>query len=190
MKKYCNCGKEIYRYSKQCKACYHQRQGLRQQGINNPNYKNGLPKCIVCGQITKGYKQKYCSKKCFGLAERGNKHHNYQNGITDLHIRIRNLLEYKKWFNEIFKRDNYTCQECGNRFCRLEAHHVNISFSQILKDFLNFYNKFSPLEDKEILIRLSINWKPFWELGNGKTLCESCHDKTKGHPHSLKFIRK
>ena len=34
-------------------------------------------------------------------------------------------------------------------------------------------------EDKETLVRLAFTYKPFWDIDNGKTLCEECHNKTK-----------
>ena len=49
-------------------------------------------------------------------------------------------------------RDNYTCQECGKKDCRLEAHHI-------------------------IARRL----KGSDSIGNLITLCDICHDKTEGN---------
>ena len=102
----------------------------------------------------------------------------WKGGITPLHIAIRTSLENKAWIRKVFKRDNYTCQECFVRGVYLEAHHKR-HFHKILKDFLTEYSQFSPIEDKETLVRLSETYKPFWDLDNGKTLCRECHDHTK-----------
>jgi len=108
----------------------------------------------------------------------GSKHWNWQDGITPLYSMIRNSDKEINWRKSIYKRDNYTCQECYKKGCALQAHHIK-PFSQILKEFLNFYNQFSPIDDKETLVRLSESYKDFWDINNGKTLCEDCHNETK-----------
>lgn len=100
---------------------------------------------------------------------------NWKGGITPLTSQIRALEENKNWIKSVFTRDNYTCQDCGQIGYCLEAHHVK-EFHKIFREFLNEYSQFSPFEDKEILIRLAISYKPFWDTGNGKTLCVKCHD--------------
>lgn len=59
--------------------------------------------------------------------------------------------EYKKWREAVFKRDSWTCQECGRHGCYLEAHHI--------KSWARFP------EDR-------------YDVGNGITLCKSCHKLT------------
>jgi 5-methylcytosine-specific restriction endonuclease McrA len=56
--------------------------------------------------------------------------------------------EYKKWRTDVFKRDNYTCQNCYVRGGKLAAHHIQ------------HWAKFPELR---------------YVLSNGLTLCESCH---------------
>lgn len=113
----------------------------------------------------------------FGI--KGEKHWNWKNGVTSLENMIRDLLEYNIWRKSVFKRDNYTCRDCGKTNSYLVADHIKL-FSILIQDFLNIYNQFSPFDDKETLARLAINYDPFWDINNGKTLCEICHKiKTK-----------
>lgn len=101
---------------------------------------------------------------------------NWKGGITPLRELIRNSFQFKQWRIDIFKKDNYTCQECFMCGVYVEAHHIK-PFSIIFNEFLQQYSQFSPIEDKETLLRLATTYKPFWEVDNGKTLCKKCHDK-------------
>jgi 5-methylcytosine-specific restriction endonuclease McrA len=159
-------------------------------------------KCRVCekefylsfSRIKRG-NGKVCSKKCFGLYMRGKRpqmsgenHPNWQGGKTSLYNAIRNSPEDNAWRKRIFERDYYTCQDCGNsRGGNLQAHHL-WSFSNILSEFLRQYSQFSPIEDKETLLRLAMTYHPFWDISNGLTLCENCHNKTM-QPNKTSFIK-
>lgn len=103
----------------------------------------------------------------------------WKGGITGLGVAIYNSMEYREWRNKIFQRDHYTC-ECGNFGEKLQAHHKK-PFYIIFREFLKEYSQFSPIEDKEILIRLATTYKPFWDISNGKTLCKQCHQNTDGY---------
>jgi len=109
--------------------------------------------------------------------------HFWKGGITttnyDLKLLIRNLTEYKDWIQKVFQRDNYTCQECFRRSIELQSHHKK-QFAFIFQEFLQQYSQFSPIEDKETLVRLAATYEPFWDVSNGLTLCMKCHNKTKG----------
>lgn len=104
----------------------------------------------------------------------GDSHYNWKGGITPIHVMIRNLPENRDWQLKCFARDNNSCQKCGSG-CDLEIHHKK-SFSQILLEFLQKYSQFSPIEEKDILIRLALSYEEFWDMNNGETLCEICHD--------------
>lgn len=72
---------------------------------------------------------------------------------------MRHSTEYSEWRNKVFKRDNYTCQICGQTGGDLNAHHK--------KSFKNYPKQ-----------RLNVN--------NGITLCIKCHKKVhKGEIHGL-----
>lgn len=77
--------------------------------------------------------------------------------ILDKEIRLskegRRSKEYKSWRNSVFERDNYTCQLCGARGVKLNAHH---------KNGYAFYPELR------------------YELSNGITLCVPCHKKVHG----------
>lgn len=63
--------------------------------------------------------------------------------------RFFNVHEYREWRKEVYKKDNYTCQCCGdNKGGNLNAHHLD---------------GYDWCEEK----RLDIN--------NGITLCKNCH---------------
>lgn len=144
------------------------------KGNKNPNYKGGLPKCIDCKKELTDRKHKRC-KSCFIKYYKGERTFLWKGGITTLSERIRSIKEYENWRKQIFKKNNYTCQECFHRGGNLEAHHIK-SFSLLFQEFLQQYSQFSPLEDKETLIRLSLTYEPFWDVNNGETLCIRCHD--------------
>ena len=131
--------------------------------------------CLVCSTkfwrkpyaIKKG-DNKFCSKKCYFIWQKGkqkivkNPHNkqgannpNWRGGIQSTHLKIRASEEFKRWRNEVFKRDNWTCRNCGkrsnkNEYLRIEAHHI--------KPFAIFPE-----------LRFVID--------NGKTLCKKCHSK-------------
>jgi transposase len=69
----------------------------------------------------------------------------FKRSIND---RLRHSQYYKNWRTEVFKRDNYTCQECGKKNCYLEAHHIKP------------FSKYPELR---------------FEISNGITVCRNCH---------------
>ena len=104
--------------------------------------------------------------------------HTWKGGITPLEKLIRESLEYKTWRINVYKRDYYTCRECFRKDGNIIAHHIK-SFTNIFQEFLQQYSQFSPIDDKETLVRLSFTYQPFWNVNNGKTLCEKCHKSLK-----------
>lgn len=75
--------------------------------------------------------------------------------------RIRLSRKYLEWRSEVFKRDNYHCQNCDNKGY-IEAHHI-ISFSKLLE----IYN-IKTLEQ-------AMKCDALWDIGNGITYCINCH---------------
>lgn len=60
----------------------------------------------------------------------------------------RRTTDYKMWRKAVFERDNYTCQICGKRGGRLNAHHIE---------------RYRDCVSKRT------------DVSNGITVCESCH---------------
>ena len=82
---------------------------------------------------------------------KGKDHWNWQGGITSESMKIRNSPEYKQWRMEVFLRDRFTCQICGQYGGKLHADHIQP------------FSKFPELR---------------FDLNNGRTLCFECHKQT------------
>lgn len=89
-------------------------------------------------------------RKLLKLALRGSKSPRWNPTLTNEdRLGKRIYSEYIEWRKEIFERDNYTCQKCGdNKGGNLNAHHIE-----------SFNN------NPELRV----------EVSNGVTLCEDCH---------------
>ena len=88
------------------------------------------------------------TKSC-GCFRTGETSANYNPALTDEERIIkRKYPEYNEWRKEVYKRDNYTCQVCGQINGKLNAHHIES------------YNS-----------NLEIRTK----LSNGITICDKCH---------------
>jgi hypothetical protein len=72
-------------------------------------------------------------------------------------------LEYNLWREQIFERDNYTCQFCGTRGGRLNADHIK---PWILYPELRF------------------------DISNGRTLCIKCHTQRHKEEGGIPAIRR
>jgi len=91
------------------------------------------------------------------------KHWNWKGGITPISHLIRECFKYKQWILDVFKRDNFTCQLCGDRKSgNLVAHHMKM-FNLILIE-----NNIKSIED-------ALFCKELWSVKNGITLCKKCH---------------
>jgi 5-methylcytosine-specific restriction endonuclease McrA len=137
------------------------------RGSNSPNYKNGLPKCEKCGKQLSHYKNKYkLCKKCYGLFKRQNP----ECLIKSIYDTIRNSVKYKIWRQMVYVRDNFTCQDCNdNTGGNLRVHHKK-PFIVLLEEAKNYMLLLS-------LYEASMLYVPLWNIDNGVTLCENCHEK-------------
>ena len=160
------------------------------KGKNNWNWQGGEIKAI-CEWCGKSYtigryrknKTRFCSNKCryewiskniTGLGNpmylpimdkrfKGKSNPNWKGGVTSFHSQIRNCFEYRQWRSDVFTRDKYTCQICGDdRGGNLQAHHKTA--------FINILNKYEITTFEEAL-----KCEALWNINNGITLCEECH---------------
>jgi len=91
--------------------------------------------------------------------------YNWKDGSTKLNLRIRSLKKNIEWILKVFKRDNFACQDCGDKKGgNLNAHHIT-SLSKIIKK-----NHLKEIID-------AIKCKELWDINNGITLCKKCHKK-------------
>ncbi len=133
-------------------------------------WNKGLKGCYSKETIEKMSKS-HLNKKCpwiseIGKKRFGNKNPNWKGGLSPLYIFLRNNLKYVGWRKSIFKRDNYTCQNCGQIGGDLNAHHIK-RFSDIIKE-----NGITTYESAS-------NCPELWDINNGQTLCLDCHNITK-----------
>ena len=92
------------------------------------------------------------------LGLRGPAHWNWRGGNRPSRKIEMGRDEYIRWRSAVFVRDDFTCQSCGSRGCVLHAHHILTWSSHPDKRF---------------------------DVGNGMTLCVSCHWRTESFPKKL-----
>jgi len=119
------------------------------QGKNNPMY--GRP-------VTSETKLK------ISKANRGENSGKWKGGISSLTNLIRTNFKYRQWRSDVFTRDNFTCQKCGQWGGRLHAHHIK-SFSSILQ-----IHEITTLGE-------ALECEELWNINNGITLCKKCHKR-------------
>lgn len=108
--------------------------------------------------------RKIISEKTRERTARGENHYNYKHGEAQRKSNDRRKAEYKVWRESVFARDNYTCQKCGdNKGGNLRAHHIK---------------PFSTHPDLR------------FDIGNGVTLCHTCHELEHFKPESIRNQRK
>ena len=107
------------------------------------------------------------TKKKMRQTHLGNNNPAWKGGLTPLYDRIRHLPEYEQWRSDVYERDNWTCQTCNKKSeGDIEAHHIK-PFAQILR-----INHITNIWEAQFC-------KELWNVGNGVTLCEKCHNLTK-----------
>lgn len=92
-----------------------------------------------------------CYKDELSAKKKGEGNYFWKGGINGENDTLRHRREYKDWRTSVYERDDYTCQCCGVRGGRLNAHHIN---------------QFADYPE----LRYDVN--------NGITLCVKCHDST------------
>lgn len=134
----------------------------------NPEYKKRVGKSITKGKTgikVSAQGVENIRKSRIGLLS-GAKHWNWRGGITHIRETIRKMFEYRLWRDDVYKRDDFTCQVCFKRGGDLEADHYPKMFSEILDK-----NSINTREEARLCAEL-------WNINNGRTLCKLCHKKT------------
>ena len=80
----------------------------------------------VCKSEFDRYEHHFCSKECQGKWCKGENNPRYNPNLTDEEREIgRNIEGYDDFIIDVLKRDNYTCQCCGQYGGSLNVHHLN-----------------------------------------------------------------
>jgi hypothetical protein len=95
---------------------------------------------------------------------KGENNPSWKGGITSLHKTIRRSMEYRLWKISVFERDKYTCQKCKTHGGYLEVHHI--------KQFIDIIE-----ENNITTIEQALSCKELFDIDNGITYCEDCHDE-------------
>lgn len=124
--------------------------------------KANAQECVVChNSFFHKVIKKTCSRDCLRIwrtiSQKGEKSHRWQGGKTPKAQAERRLPGYRLWRDNVYKRDDYTCQICLNRGGKLAAHHIK---------------------------RFALHPELALTLGNGITLCWKCHTNIR-HKESL-----
>ena len=133
----------------------------------SPEQIEGIRKRMVGNKYSEGRKLSEWHIQRIIESIKGEKNINWKGGITPLIMRIRNNFKYRQWRSDVFTRDDFTCQKCNHRGSYLEAHHSEITFSDIME--LNDIKTFEQ----------AMACEEFWNINNGITLCRKCHDLVK-----------
>jgi hypothetical protein len=147
----CSCGKISkitvgnFRNGSRCRECGGKKISLKNKGrkdsnetrMKKSNSHKGLKAPFMLGntfgEFNKGRIVSMETKIKKSMSHQGIDNHEDWNGfITPENLKIRNSPEYAQWRTEVFKRDNYTCQDCGQVGGKLNAHHL-MSFAEYPK---------------------------------------------------------
>ena len=147
-------------------------------GSKNPRWKGGEVRlhCTLC--MKEYYKErcsvsrsKFCSHACKAkFHHSGSKQWNWKGGISKERDKLKGSEPYKVWRMKVFQRDRFTCRKCGHRSKASKAHGDKTSdiHAHHIKTIENFP-------------------KLCLKVGNGITLCVSCHRLTYGKEE--KFVK-
>jgi hypothetical protein len=108
------------------------------------------------------------------ITQHGENHWNWKGGTSDIVCMLRGYSQfYKLWKKPILKRDNFTCQHCGQKG-NLNVHHDKITMADIIKIFVPEDRKKLTFEQK-VEIRQSVIDFHTQNNVSGVSLCELCH---------------
>lgn len=140
------------------------KQKMREKTIlrwQNPEYRKYMSTIPIGRKVSeetrkkislahKGKPETLQTRLNISLGRRGNKTNLWKGGVTPINKLLRSSSAFKIWREQIFKRDDYICQECKQKGNYLHPHHI--------KSFVDYPElKF--------------------DIDNGITLCADCHQK-------------
>lgn len=136
------------------------------------NDKKDTRVCQVCENEVTRYKTDFkdmvfCSRECYAeycSRQTGEDANQWKGGLSS-GIKFTNSSEGEQWRRAVFERDDYTCQDCGERGGNLNSHHIKPR------------SEYPELET---------------EVSNGVTLCIDCHanrHEEKGENQVARLIR-
>jgi len=158
-----------------CRVCKLRFKKVDRVQLVCPTCYGAKVQCPVCECHMPKYNKKagvrkYCSSRCLKLANPTSPERFKQGQMkrwagyvrkTHQNTLARRTVEYKQWRAAVFKRDNYTCQDCGDKFYKgcgrqieLHPHHIK---------------PFAAYPDLR------------YDIDNGITLCKDCHLKCHKH---------
>ena len=150
-------------------SCRKMREAAREDGRMPPSFKGKKHSEETKRKISKSEQGKVDSeetkKRRIASARSGEDNYFWKGGITPLRLLIKQNCKYRQWRSEVFTRDDFTCQVCGQRGGAINADHIK-SFSLILDE-----NNIKTVEN-------ALACEELWNINNGRTLCEECHRKT------------
>lgn len=122
-------------------------------GYEKSDYTQEQHRCEFCGAAFKSRpNRKYCSHGCYA--------NDLYEGKQPLKRLFRRREVERGWRQEVFSRDDYTCQDCGEKGGDLEAHHITH-----VADIISEIDSREEISGHEL----------FNKVSNGVTLCVSCH---------------
>lgn len=146
-----NCGSQVIRPhhpQRSYQFCSHRCANR----FNQPLQAQSVVSCKNCGKEVVVWRyqlnphnsnrsaKQFCSNQCAGRFRDA--------GRTSLAFRLRTSKRYAEWRLAVFERDNFTCQECGQRGGKLNADHI---------------------------MRFADYPSLRFDVSNGRTLCVACH---------------
>lgn len=162
------CGEQYSRHPKEKPSAYRRRKycgvpckmkaladfNRGKKAHNNNRQERTCKNCDKVQMVPPAYADRpFCGRDCMAVwyteHQRGENHWHWQGGITEDESRDSLYPGYKAWRKKVYRRDGYTCVECGeNGSGSLVAHHVK------------------PRETHPDLLL---------DVSNGATLCKGCH---------------
>ena len=101
---------------------------------------------------------------------KGETNGNWKGGISTLKDKITRSNKYKQWRQDVYVRDDFTCQKCNKKDGgNLNAHHIK-RFKVLLAEAKEYMSLLDPFE-------AAMLYTPLWDIANGITLCKECHKK-------------